>query len=162
MRVFQTRHVGAAPTCRTNPTSSRSVREHARHFAEVEARGANPRGSTTSKDSVADTERHLSCKQVHVGAKPTGGSISNAFHGVTAALLFVGETESGQHRLRSPISNVRTAKSSSQWCASPLYPVQVWGARPVSSDTREPANSLGLGPRQARGSTGVSDHFIGL
>jgi hypothetical protein len=31
-----------------------------------------------------------------------------------------------------------------------------------SSDTREPANSLGLGPRGARGSTGVSDHFIGL
>lgn len=86
MRVFQTRHVGAAPTCRTLSTSSRSVREHARHFAEVEARGANPRGSTTSKDSVADTERHLSCKQVHVGAKPTGGSISDTLHIVTVSI----------------------------------------------------------------------------
>lgn len=49
MSVFQTERVGAAPTCRTLSTSSRSVREHARHFAEVEDRGANPRGSTISK-----------------------------------------------------------------------------------------------------------------
>lgn len=133
------------PLCGSGGSRCKSSREH--HFKD---------------SSVADTERHLSCKQVHVSANLTGGSISNAFHGVTAALLFVGETESGQHRLRSPISNVRTAKSSSQWFASPRYPVRVRGARPVSSDTREPANSLGLGPRQARGSTGVSDHFIGL
>ena len=105
----------------------------------------------TASMSVFQTE--------HVGAAPTCRTLSDAFHGVTAALLFVGETESGQHRLRSPISNVRTAKSSSQWFANPRYPVRVRGARPVSSDTREPANSLGLGPIQARGSTGVSDHF---
>jgi hypothetical protein len=51
---------------------------------------------------VAETERHLSCKQAHVSAKLTGGSISDALHSVIAALLFVKETESGRNRLRSP------------------------------------------------------------
>lgn len=150
--------------------------------------------------SVADVERRLSRKQDHAGAIPAGGStffnqvshrISDLLHGVIAALLVVDETVPGQNRLREPFqrdSNVRKAKSSSRWFASPPYPVRVWGARPswsgilpgsallsagrmrvqiplrttyfISSDTREPENSLGLGPSRARGSTGVSDHFL--
>jgi hypothetical protein len=57
--------------------------------------------------SVADTERHLSCKQVHVGAKPTGGSISNTLHIVTAAFLVVNEAVPVRIRLTKgePISS---------------------------------------------------------
>lgn len=35
---------------------------------------------------VADLERHLSCKQAHVGANPTEGSISNTLHVVTVSI----------------------------------------------------------------------------
>lgn len=87
-------------------------KSHARHFAKVEARGANPRESTISCGHrpvaghgyakagtpvqirliapfhvfVADLERHLSCKQAHVGANPTEGSISNTLHIVTVSI----------------------------------------------------------------------------
>lgn len=36
--------------------------------------------------SVADSERHRSRKSEHVGAKPTGGSISNTLHVVTVSI----------------------------------------------------------------------------
>ena len=111
-------------------TSSRSVREHARHFAEVEARGANPRGSTTSKDSVADTERRLSCKQVYVGASAVRESakimrcgaevaqpqerqshlklhFQHSLLSVTAAFLVVNEAVPGQNRQREPTFQYR-------------------------------------------------------
>lgn len=68
MRVFQTRHVGAAPTCRTIPPSSRSVRDHARHFAEVEARGANPRGSAISNTLHIVTVSIPRCERGGAGA----------------------------------------------------------------------------------------------
>ena len=161
-------------------------KSHAHRRAKAEDRGASPRESTISCGHrsiagrghanaampvrfrltapfhvfVAETERHLSCKQVHVGANPTEGSSSNAFHGVIAAPLFVKETASGQNRLRSP--NFKRAHGevvepvvckSTQPGASP-------GRTSIfQSDTREPANSLALEARGARGSTGVSDHF---
>ena len=56
--------------------------------------------------SVADTERHLFCKQVGCGCKTHRRPQfdQDAFHGVIAALLFVKETEPGRNRLGSPIS----------------------------------------------------------
>jgi hypothetical protein len=132
------------PLCGSGGSRCKSSREH--HFVK--------------DSSVAGIERHLSCKQVHVGANLTGGSISKSLHIVTVAFLVVNEAVPVRIRLWEPFHIfVRMAKSSSQWFASPPNPVRVRGARPVSSDTREPANSLGLGPRQARGSTGVSDQF---
>lgn len=119
---------------------------------------------------MADTESHLSRKQTHVSANLTGGSISNAFHGVIAALLFVEETESGRNRLRSPFSGARTssaafyivrkAKSRASGPQNRVTQCEPGAHVHLSSDAREPANSLGLGPRRARGSTGVSDQFI--
>jgi hypothetical protein len=153
-RHNQTRYVGAAPTCRPLSTSSQSVREHARHFAEVQARGANPRGSTISNTLHIVIVSIPCCERGGAGASamPRSGNIQ-------------AQSAKPHRRIQSGCGNhfiyfVRRAKSSSQWFASPLYPVQVLGACPVSSDTREPANSLGLGTRQARGSTGVSDHFL--
>lgn len=85
MPVFQTGRVGAAPTCRT----------------------------TFSNSSVADTERHLSCKQVYVSANLTGGSIpfQHSLHSVTAAFFVVNEAAPGQNRLREPFQFVRKTKS---------------------------------------------------
>jgi hypothetical protein len=107
-------------------------------------------------------------------ANPVAEYISDAFHGVIAALLFVEETESGRNRLRSPIYDlsgrgrphsgtifiiVRKAKSRASGLQHRITQCKPGAHVHFSSDTREPANSLGLGPRRARGSTGVSDHF---
>ena len=184
-------------------------KSHARHFAKVEARGASPRESTISCGHrpvaghgyakagtlvqvrliapfhvfVADLERHLSCKQAHVGANPTEGSISNTLHVVTVSIPrcerggagatpAVGTISSSCARQRAEPAVCNTALPSAPPsrvsdylqreapnCGDEVNP----GAHVhFSSDTREPANSLGLGPRGARGSTGVSDHFTGL
>lgn len=57
------------PLCGSGGSRCKSSREH--HFKD---------------SSVADTERRLSCKQVHVGAKPTGGSNSDTLHIVTVSI----------------------------------------------------------------------------
>jgi hypothetical protein len=102
MSVFQTRHVGAAPTCRTNPTSSRSVREHARHFAEVEARGANPRGSTTSNTLHIVTVSIPCCERGGAGANPAVGTIlfiscARRSRRASGSQVHVTQCESGAH-----------------------------------------------------------------
>ena len=74
-RHNQTRYVGAAPTCRPLSTSSQSVREHARHFAEVQARGANPRGSTISNTLHIVTVSIPRCERGGAGANPAVGTI---------------------------------------------------------------------------------------
>lgn len=113
--------------------------------------------------SVADLERHRSCKSDYVSANLTGGSIpfQHSLHSVTAAFFVVNEAVPGQNRLREPFYVFRAQdKEPSQRSAKPHYPVQVWGARPSFHRIRESQPfSLGLGPRHARGSTGVSDHF---
>jgi hypothetical protein len=109
--------------------------------------------------SVADTERHLSCKQVHVGAKPTGGSISNTLHIVTVSIPRCERGGAGANpAVGTNFIIVRKAKSRASGPQNRVTQCEPGAHVHFSSDTREPANSLGLGPRQARGSTGVSDH----
>jgi hypothetical protein len=70
----------------------------------------------------------------------------------------VEETESGRNRLRSPISSSCARQRAEPAVRNTALPSASLGrTSTISSDTREPAYSLGLGPRQARGSTGVSD-----
>lgn len=160
-------------------------KSHAYRRAKAEVRGASPRGSTTScghrpaaghgyakaetsvqirltalflNSSVADTARHLSRKQDHVGANPTGGSISNSLHSVTAAFLVVNEAV--RIRLREPFHHRAHGEVVEPVVCKSTLPGASPGRTSInSSDTREPENSLGLGPRSARGGTGVSDHF---
>lgn len=109
--------------------------------------------------SVADTERHLSCKQVHVGAKPTGGPISDASHGVIAAPLLVKETAPGRNRLGSPISSCAWRRSRASGLQVHLTRCESGAHVHLSSRMREPANSPALEAGEARGSTGVRDQF---
>lgn len=83
--------------------------------------------------SVADTERHLFCKQVDVGAKPTGGPIFiRCFPWCNSSTsLCEGDGAGAEPAGKPNFKNVRKAKKPSQWFASPPYPVQVRGARPL-------------------------------
>lgn len=82
--------------------------------------------------SVADTERHLFCKQVHVGAKPTGGPIFiRCFPWCNSSTSLCDGDGAGAEPAGKPnFKSARKAKSPSQWFASPRYPVRVRGARP--------------------------------
>lgn len=61
---------------------------------------------------VAETERHLSCKQAHVGANPTEGSISNTLHVVTVSIPRCERGGAGATPAVGTISSiVRKAKS---------------------------------------------------
>ena len=141
-------------------------KSHAHRRAKAEARGTSPRESTSypvwcsrpdcfstrSQDgcttflpvSVADLERHRSRKSDHVGAHPTEGSISNTLHIVTAAFLVVNEAVPVRLRLWEPFHHRAQGKEPSQRSATPHYPVQAWGARPLfigyerASSTRLP------------------------
>ena len=73
--------------------------------------GQNRHAAPLSNSPVADTGRHRFRKSDHVGAKPTGGSISNSLHSVTAAFFVVNEAVPGQNRLREPFQFVRKTKS---------------------------------------------------
>ena len=113
-RHNQIRYVGVALTCRTVSTSFRSVREQARHFAEVKARGANPRGGTISHILHIVKVSIPFCERGGVGAcaMPRSGNIQ-------------AQSIKPHRRSQSGCGNhfiyfVRMAKLPSQWFASPL------------------------------------------
>ena len=93
-------------------------------------------------------------------ANPAAEYISDAFHGVIAALLFVEETESGRNRLRSPISSSCARQRAEPAVCNTALPSASLGRTSTFHRIRESQqHSLALEARVARGSTGVSDHF---
>ena len=85
-------------------------------------------------------------------ANPVAEYISDAFHGVIAALLFVEETESGRNRLRSPFSSfVRKAKSRASGLQHRITQCKPGAHVHFSSDTREPAALACLGSKRSPG-----------
>jgi hypothetical protein len=75
---------------------------------------------------VAESERHLSCKQAHVGATPTRGSDFHAGRGVAAALDPVKVAGPEHVRSVSPIFSIPMPKESRRLIATQLLS----GARP--------------------------------
>lgn len=170
----------AAPNSKLSKCKS-----HARHFAKVEARGASPRESTShpvwcsrpdcfstrSQDGcttflpvfVADLERHLSCKQAHVGANPTEGSISNTLHVVTVSIPRCERGGAGATPAVGTISSSCARQRAEPAVCNTALPSASLGRTSTFHRIRESQqHSLALEARVARGSTGVSDHFIGL
>lgn len=82
----QFRGIDVTETCESSKLDTSGQHRHAAPFSSECGRLSSLPGSPHFPVSVADIERRLSCKQVHVGANPTGGSISNTLHVVTVSI----------------------------------------------------------------------------
>lgn len=112
---------------------------------------------------VAETERHLSCKQAHVGANPTEGSISNTLHVVTVSIPRCERGGAGATPAVGTISSSCARQRAEPAVCNTALPSASLGRTSTFHRIRESQqHSLALEARVARGSTGVSDHFIGL
>lgn len=112
---------------------------------------------------VADLERHLSCKQAHVGANPTEGSISNTLHVVTVSIPRCERGGAGATPAVGTISSSCARQRAEPAVCNTALPSASLGRTSTFHRIRESQqHSLALEARVARGSTGVSDHFIGL
>lgn len=112
---------------------------------------------------VADLERHLSCKQAHVGANPTEGSISDTLHVVTVSIPRCERGGAGATPAVGTISSSCARQRAEPAVCNTALPSASLGRTSTFHRIRESQqHSLALEARVARGSTGVSDHFIGL
>jgi hypothetical protein len=113
---------------------------------------------------VADTERHRSCKSDHVSAKLTGGSISNTLHIVTVSIPRCERGGAGANPAVGTILSIIRAQGEepSQWFASPPYPVQAWGARPVLRIRESQRTRLVWDQDRPGAAPGYPTIFIGL
>lgn len=112
---------------------------------------------------VADLERHLSCKQAHVGANPTEGSISNTLHVVTVSIPRCERGGAGATPAVGTISSSCARQRAEPAVCNTALPSASLGRTSTFHRIRESQqHSLALEARGARGSTGVSDHFMGL
>lgn len=101
---------------------------------------------------MADPERHLPCKQAHVSAKLTGGSISNTLHIVTVSIPRCDRGGAGATPAAGTISSfVRKAKSRASGPQNRVTQCEPGAHVHFSSDTREPAALACLGSKRSPG-----------